>query len=110
MHLADIESYRVVEITSSNCLLYWCDIVRVGITLNEDLDTLTESRQLIPDITGTTETLELQELFVAELLRVVRFRPLLPYVEESEVVAACADKVLPRLIGVQLLVLRPVEQ
>lgn len=60
--------HRVIKVSRSNRLLDGCDIVRVGITPHDHFDALAQACELVSDIPRTTETLELQELFIAELL------------------------------------------
>lgn len=100
----------VVEVSSGHGLLNWRDIIRVRVGLNNDLHALTQPCKLVSNITRPAETLELQELLIAELLRVVRLGPLLPNIKEREVVATWPDEVLSCLISMQLLVLWSVEQ
>lgn len=107
---AHVTTYRVVKVSSSDRLLYRRDVVRVRITLNDNLYTFAQPSELVANIACPRQGLELQELLIAELLRVVGLGPLLPYVEQREVVAARPHEVLPRLVCVQLLVFRPVEQ
>ena len=101
---------RVVEVARGNSFLYRCDIIAVRIGLNNNLNPLAQPCKLVPDISGTAYTLELKELLVAELLRVVCFGPLFPYVEQREVISARFHKVLPGLVRVKLLVLGSIEQ
>ena len=93
-------THGVVEVPSSDGLLDWSDIVRVWIALHHDLHTFAQASELIADVARSAQTLELQELLVTELLRVVRLRPLFPHVQQGEVVAACAHEILPRLVSV----------
>lgn len=101
---------RIVEVARGNSFLYRRDVIAVRISLNDNLDPLAQPCKLVPNISGTAYTLELQELFVAELLRVVGFGPLFPYVEQREVISSRFHKVLPGLVRVKLLVLRSIEQ
>ena len=104
------EVYRVVEIARSQGLLYWRYIVRVRVAFDNNLYTLAQASELVTDITCSAQALELQELLVAELLRIICLGPLLPDIQQRKVVAACANEVLASLIGVHLLVFRPVEE
>ena len=101
---------RVIEISRCDCLLYRCDVVGVRVALNDDFHTLAQPGKLITNIARPTQTLILQELLVAELLGVVGVRPLLPNIEQCEVITTRADEVLSGLISVQFLVLGPVEK
>lgn len=104
------DTHRVIEITCSDSLLNRSDIIRVRVTLNNHFHPLTQPCELITDIPSTTETLELKELLVTKLLRVICLRPLFPNVEQGEMIPASSHKVLSCLIGMELLVLWPIEQ
>lgn len=103
-------TYRIVKIPGSNRLLYGCDIRRVRIAFNHNLDSFTEPGQLISNVSRSAQTLELQELFVAELLRVICLGPSFPNVEKSKVVPPAPDKILTGLVGVKFFVLRAIEE
>jgi hypothetical protein len=103
-------TYRIVEIPRKNSLLNWSRIIRIRIPFDYNLHSLAQPSQLISDISCTAQRLELQELLVTELLRIVRIGPLLPYVEQCEVVSSGTNEILPGLISMQLLVLRSVEE
>ena len=93
-----VRTYSIIEIPRSQSFLDRYDIIRVWIALDHNLHSLAESSQLIPDISRPTQRFELQELLIAELLRIICIRPLLPYIQQREVVTARPHKVLTRLI------------
>lgn len=102
-------AYGVIEISGSQSLLYRRNVIRVRIALYDDLHSFTKTCQLISNITRSAERFELQELFVAELLRVVRVCPLVPYIQERKVVTARSNKILTGLVRMQFLVFGSVE-
>ena len=74
-------TYRIVEISRSDRLLHRCDVVGVGIRLYDNFYSLAKTCELIPDVSRSVETLVLEELLIAKLLRVIRLRPLFPDVQ-----------------------------
>ena len=108
-YLTNGSAHRVVKVSRGDRLLNGNNIIRVRVPLNDHLHTLTQPRELIPNIPRATKTLELQKLLVTKLLRVVRVGPLFPYVEKRKMISSRAHKVLSCLIRMQLLILRSVE-
>lgn len=90
--------------------MYGSDVCRVWIAFDHNLDPLAQPSQLITNVSCSAQSLELQELLIAELLGIIGLGPSFPYVEESEVITATPDKVLSGLVGVKLFILRSVEQ
>lgn len=89
--------------------MYGSDISRVRIAFDHDFDPFTKPGQLVSDVSRPTQTLELQKLFVTELLGVICLDPSLPNVEKGEMVPATPHKVLSGLIGMKFFVLRAIE-
>lgn len=102
-------THSVVEVARRDCLLHWGDIIGIWIRLNHHLHTVTQPSQLISNVARPAQTLELQKLLIAELLRIVRFGPLFPNIQQSKVIASSTNEILPRLICVQFLVFRSVK-
>lgn len=90
--------------------MYGSDIRRVGIALDHNFNSLTQPSQLVSNVSCPTQALELQELFVTELLGVICLDPSFPNVEKSEMVSTTPDKVLSGLVGVKLFVLWAIEE
>jgi len=106
---ADRFTYSVVEVSRRDSFLYTADIVCIRIALNDDFNTFTKPSQLIPNVSCPTETLELQELLVAELLRIIRVGPLLPNIEQREVISTRTNEILTSLVCMHFLVFRAIE-
>ena len=101
---------RIVEIPGSNRLLYGGDVRRIRIAFDHDFNSFAQASQLVTNVSCSTQTLELQELLIAELLGIIRLGPSLPNVEKSEVISTTHDEILPGLVGVKLFVLRTIEE
>jgi hypothetical protein len=100
------QTYGIVKVTRCQRLLHRHNLIWRA--LDDDLDSLAQRRQLIPDISHASQRLELHKVLVAPLLRVVALGPLLEDIQEREMIATWFDKVLMRLVGVDPFVLRSV--
>jgi hypothetical protein len=102
-----VDSSSVVEVSGSHCFLDGNDLMR---TLDNDLDTVAQLSELISDITDSTDGFELDEIFVAPLLRVSGLGPLFEDVEKGKVITAGLDERFVSLVGMDLFVFGPVKQ
>lgn len=102
------KTHCIVKVASCNGLLDRYNII--WRTFNDHLHSVTKLRQLISDISHSAKTLELDKIFVAKLLRIIAFCPLLKDVEESKVITARLDKVFMSFISMHTLIFRTIKE
>ena len=95
-------THGVIEVAGRHGLLHRNDIGRIG--LDDNFHALTQRGKLITNISHSTERLELKEILVTELLRVIALHPLLVHVQKGEVVASRLDEVAMCFIRMHSLV------
>mmetsp|Transcript_14851 Transcript_14851/g.38342 ORF Transcript_14851/g.38342 Transcript_14851/m.38342 type:complete len:226 (-) Transcript_14851:1342-2019(-) len=74
-----------------------------------ELDALHQPLELLPDVASLAQRANLDEVLKAPLRRELSLRPLVPHVEQREMVSARPIEVDARIVGVQRALLGPIE-
>lgn len=105
-----LQPRRIREEPRRNRLLDRHDVAFTA-AANLHLHPLTQPAQLVPHVPRPPQTPELEEVLPRPYIAEVRVHPLVPDIQQREMVpAGFIREPLSRLVGVKLLILRPVEQ